>query len=164
MNAIAAIKSSLLSTRHLTEMLVSDLSDADLLVRPVPKANHIAWQLGNVIAGDLFLVKSQIPEAEYPALPDGFMEKHGPSCASDDGPDGFLTKAEYLDLLNRTRAATVAALEKMTEAELDRPPSEDMIRFAPTLGDVFIATANHTLMHAGQFSVVRRLLGKPVLI
>jgi hypothetical protein len=38
-----------------------------------------------------------------------------------------------------------------------------MAKFAPRLGDLFQLVANHTLMHAGQFSVVRRKLGKPVL-
>ena len=33
-------------------LLVSDLSDAELLVRPVPQANHIAWQLGHLILQD----------------------------------------------------------------------------------------------------------------
>lgn len=164
MNGIAAIKNALESTRHLMHLYVSDLSDADLLVRPVPGANHAAWQLGNVIGGDRFLVASQLPDAAYPDLPEGFMEKHGPSGAKDDGPDGFLTKAEYLDLLDKTRAATIAALEKLTDADLDRPSTEDMAKYAPTLGAVFIGVANHTMMHGGQFSVIRRVLGKPVLI
>jgi hypothetical protein len=164
MNGIAAIKIAMLSTKHLTEVFLSDLSDADLLVRPVPGANHIAWQLGNIIAGDRFLILSQIPDAEFPTLPDGFVEKHGPEGASANGPDGFLTKTQYLDLLNQTRNASVAVLEKLSEADLDRPTSEEMARFAPTFGDLFIGVANHTMMHTGQFTVVRRLLGKPVLI
>lgn len=36
-------------------------------------------------------------------------------------------------------------------------------RLAPTVGALFMLTANHELMHSGQFSVVRRKLGKPVL-
>jgi hypothetical protein len=38
-----------------------------------------------------------------------------------------------------------------------------MAPFAPTLGALFVLVANHALMHGGQFSVVRRKLGKPVL-
>ena len=34
---------------------------------------------------------------------------------------------------------------------------------APTLGALLLLQSNHTLMHAGQFTVVRRKLGKPVL-
>jgi hypothetical protein len=38
-----------------------------------------------------------------------------------------------------------------------------MAKFAPTVGAMLLLNANHVLMHAGQFSVVRRKLGKPVL-
>ena len=164
MNGIEVVKNALLTTKNLLEMYVADLSDADFLVRPVPGANHIAWQIGNVIGGDAYFVASQLPDVVYPELPPGFMEKHGPAGAKDDGPEGFLTKAEYLDLFQKTRAATVAALESLTDADLDRPTSPEMAQFAPTLGEVFLGAANHTMMHAGQFSVIRRLLGKPILM
>ena len=35
---------------RVTRSFVEDLTDADLLVRSVPQANHIAWQLGHMIA------------------------------------------------------------------------------------------------------------------
>ena len=38
-----------------------------------------------------------------------------------------------------------------------------MARLAPTLGALFFLMASHEMMHAGQFTVVRRQLGKPVL-
>ena len=38
-----------------------------------------------------------------------------------------------------------------------------MAKFAPTVGAMLLLNANHTMMHAGQFTVVRRKLGKPVL-
>ena len=46
-----------------------------------------------------------------------------------------------------------------------KPPTTtgQMAKFAPKLGNLFLLQANHALMHGGQFSVVRRKLGKPVL-
>ena len=44
-------------------------------------------------------------------------------------------------------------------AKTQRPAKE----FAPTLGAMLLLNANHVMMHAGQFSVVRRKLGKPIL-
>ena len=35
--------------------------------------------------------------------------------------------------------------------------------YAPTLGKLLLLAADHTLMHAAQFSVVRRKLGKPIV-
>jgi hypothetical protein len=163
MNAKDAIRTALTSTQHLAGWFVSDLSDADLLVRPVPGANHIAWQLGHLAVADQRLIRSQFPDADYPELPAGFAELHRREGAARDGPDGFRTKAEYLDLFNRMRAATLAVLDRVTEADLDQPVTGNMAKFAPTLGALFLLVSNHTLLHTGQFSVVRRKLGKPVL-
>ena len=163
MNGKEAIQAALEATRSTLNWFVSDLSDADLFVRPVPAANHIAWQIGNVIVGDRWLVTSQLPDAAYPELPAGFVETHGPDGTKKDGPDGFLTKAEYLSLFNAVRSATIATVGGLSDADLDRPATGKVASIAPTLGHVLLLVSNHTLMHAGQFSVVRRLLGKPVL-
>jgi hypothetical protein len=158
-----AIKLALNSTQKLLEWYVSDLSDADLLVRPVPNANHIAWQLGHVISGEPFLVRTELPDAAYPDLPAGFAERHSAEKAADDSPGGLCTKAEYVDLSKQMRKATLAALDQLTDADLDRASTGRMAKFAPTLADLLLLVSNHSLMHAGQFTVVRRKLGKPVL-
>lgn len=160
MNAREAIKTNLASTQHLVGWFVSDLSDADLLVRPTPGANHIAWQLGHVTASETRL-GAQIPGVHYPELPAGFADQHGPGATGKD--TGFATKQVYLDLFNKVRAATIEALGKLSDADLDKPTTGPMAQFAPNLGALLTLTSNHSLMHAGQFSVVRRKLGKPVL-
>jgi hypothetical protein len=162
-NAKDVIQSALASTKNLLEMYLSDLSDADLLVRPVPGANTIAWQLGHLIASEQRLMRSQLPDAPYPELPAGFEQAHSKEAAASDSPKGFKGKQEYLDLFSKVRSATVAALGKLSDADLDRPTQGQMAPFAPRLGDYFILLSNHTLMHAGQFTAVRRKLGKPVL-
>jgi hypothetical protein len=162
-NAKDVIQTALASTKNLVEMYLSDLSDADLLVRPVPGANTIAWQLGHLISSEPHLIRTQFPDAPYPELPAGFDEAHNKEAAAADSPRGFKGKAEYLELFNKVRSATLAALSKLSDADLDRPTQGRMAPFAPTLGAYFILIANHALMHAGQFTVVRRKLGKPVL-
>ena len=164
MTGIQAIKTALQQTQQNLAWYVSDFTDAELLVRPLPGANHAAWQIGNVIGGDAFFVNAEMPNAVFPTLPPGFLELHGSKGAANDGPEGFLTKAEYLKLFDETRAATIAALETLSDADLDKPTSEKMRAWTPTLGHLFIMASNHTLMHGGQFSVIRRKLGKPVLM
>ena len=151
------------TTKGTLEMLIADFTDAELLVRPVPEANHAAWQIGNVIGGDPFLVLAELPDTVYPELPAGFAELHGGKGAKIDNDAGFLTKAGYLKLLDEVRAATIAAVGKLTDADLDRPSSEKMRWAGPTLAHVLLFVANHTIQHAGQFTVIRRKLGKPVL-
>jgi hypothetical protein len=164
MNGIDAIRTALQSTGHLTTWFLGDLSDADLLVRSAPGANHIAWQLGHLITTERNLTSQQaLANLRYPELPAGFAEQHDRKTQMQDPPTGFAPKAVYADLFTRTRKATVGFLENLTDADLSKPTTGPMANFAPTLGALLLLTANHSMMHAGQFSVVRRKLGKPVL-
>jgi hypothetical protein len=163
MNAIELLAGALKGSEGVALGFLADLSDADLLVRPVPGANHIAWQIGHLTLAERFLVGEQIPEVSYPPLPAGFETRHGKEAATSTETTGWLTKAEYERVFRETRAATVAAVSKLTEADLDRPTQGRMAAKAPKLGNLIQLLANHDMMHAGQFSVVRRKQGKPVL-
>jgi hypothetical protein len=142
---------------------LGDLEDADLLLRPVEGQNHIAWQLGHLISSERMLVEGVKPGAS-PSLPPGFDEAHNKEASSSNDTKGFLTKAQYLDLYKAQRAATVTALESMTDADFDRPGAERMRGFIPTVGATFGLVGEHVLMHAGQFVSVRKKLKKPVTI
>ncbi len=163
MNACKVVETALTSTQGLPNWYVGDLSDADLLIRPVPGANHIAWQFGHLIASEIHLVKEQFSNAPYPELPAGFAEQHSKETAAQESPKGFLGKAQYLELFNKVREATKAVAAKLSDADLDRATTGKMAEFAPTLAAWFLLVSNHTLMHAGQFTVVRRKLGKPIV-
>ena len=164
MTASEVVIASLESTLATLEMFVADFTDAELLVRPVPGANHAAWQLGNIICGEPYFVTAEFPEVTFPELPAGFLELHGSKGADVDTSAGFLTKDGYLKLLREYRTITMATVRKLTDADLGRPSCEAMQWAGPTLAHVFLFDANHTLMHAGQFSVIRRKLGKPILM
>src|SRR5262245_56326529 len=125
-----AIKTALEMTRHQMHWFLDDFTDADLFVRPVPNANHAAWQVGNVIGGDIFFMKAEFPDVKFPELPAGFLEKHGPDGTKLDGPQGFLKKDEYLKLFDAVRQAVVAQLYKISDADLDKESSEKMRKWA----------------------------------
>ena len=61
------------------------------------------------------------------------------------------------------RAGTLKALDKMTDADLDKPGPEKYRDFAKTIGEVFGMQGTHWLMHAGQWAVTRRKLGRKPL-
>ncbi len=161
MKAQDAIRTALTSTQHMLGMFVQDLSDTDLLVRPVPQANHIAWQLGHLIVSEIGIAQGYLPNMNYPELPSGFTEQHKQEAHVKDS--GFATKAEYLNLFNKVRQATIDAVGKLSDADLDKPTTGRMAAMVPNVGALLLLNANHVMMHAGQFSVVRRKLGKPVL-
>jgi hypothetical protein len=161
MNVKDAIQSALKTNKALMDMSLADLSDQDLLVRPVPGANHIAWQLGHLISAEQRMLKTL--GGTPPALPAGFAEQHNKDTAGAEPPKGFATKAQYLDLFAQTRQATLDAVSKLSEADLDKPTEGPVSRVAPNLGSLGFFAGVHATMHMGQFSVVRRKLGKPVL-
>jgi len=158
MTAKESIGWLLKANQAMVKKYLSDLSDADLLVRPVPSANHIAWQLGHLINAEAEFFGRKILGSNAPKLPAGFAEKHGKE--NHQAENGFLSKDEYIKHFDATRAATLARLNELTDADLDKPSGWNQM--APTIGSVFSMVANHDMMHAGQFTVVRRKLGKPV--
>jgi len=162
MNGIDVIRASLEDTRFHLNWYLEDFSEADMFVRPHPAANHAAWQVGNICLAEVNMIREEVPSAEYPVLPEGFLELHGTGVPKD-GPEGYLSKAEFLNLFERVRAATIALVGGLNETDLDRVCTGSMAPFAPTLGKLLILTSNHTLMHGGQIQVIRRVLGKPHL-
>jgi hypothetical protein len=158
MNAKDSIKFLLGANENMIAMYLSDLSDADLLVRPATGANHIAWQLGHLIASEAGYFLPKVPGAKPPELPAGFAQQHSKETIGSDS--GFLKKDEYLALFKMVRAATLATVDRLSEADLDKDSGWQM---APTVGTLLLTVGNHDMMHAGQFTVVRRKLGKPVL-
>jgi uncharacterized damage-inducible protein DinB len=149
------------SNDFLVETYLRDFSDAELLNRPVPGANHIAWQLGHLINSEQGLLKA-IPGCTGVALPAGWAEQYTKQTAAKDS--GFLTKTEYLDHYQKSRANSVKNLEAFAEGDLEKATVGRMADFAPTLAHLWVLVANHPMMHIGQFVVMRRKLGKPVII
>ena len=163
MTAKDVLKFMLKSNDDMVNMYLADLSDADVLVRPTPNANHIAWQLGHTIVAEAVVFHPKIPGTPVTALPDGFDKHHSKEASSAKTTNGFLKKDEYLAMRKNLRSITLVALDKFPEADLARDPQMGWGDMAPTFASLFAIIANHDMMHAGQFTVVRRHLGKPVL-
>lgn len=96
-------------------------------------------------------------------LPKGFDQLHGKETPIDLR-EGFSSLREYAHLLEQQRAMTHELLSSLDGAALDLPAPEFMRAYAPKVASVFMAIANHELLHAGQIAVIRRKLGKPVII
>lgn len=162
MSLATHIKQTLEPPDFVVKSYLADLTDEDLLIRPVPGANHIAWQLGHLIAAEHSLVNQACP-GSMPPLPDGFAEKYSKETASLDDPGAFHKKEEYIKLMDEQRAGTLATLEKLSDEELEKPAPESLRYFAATVGGIIAGQSMHWMMHAGQWAIVRRQLGKPPL-
>lgn len=161
MDAKGILRQSVELSHMITRAYVDDLTDADLFVRSVPGANHIAWQLGHLIAGTQQMLG--MLGHSSPALPEGFAAAHSAETSGVDDSAKFGTKEEYLNYLEQMKAAALAAIEATPESALDQPGPEAMREYAPTVAAALGVVAMHPTMHAGQFVPIRRKLGKAPL-
>jgi hypothetical protein len=144
---------------------LGDFTDADLFVRPCPGANNAGWQLGHLISAEASVVRNLAPALAVD-LPAGFNEKYNKEASKRDGAAAFApfdTKAQLLELFGKVRGGTVAWISSLTSEQLDGPTPDKYKMWAPTLGALASGQIGHTMMHIGQFQVIRRKLGKPVL-
>ena len=162
MNAREALKLGLNSGQMISMAYLDDLSDEELMHRPHADANHIKWQIGHLIASENQIVNGVLPGA-MPDLPDGFADRYSKETASLDEASAFDTKETLLNLYNEQRATAVAKLDSLSDEDLDKEGPEEMKAYAPTVGAAFNLLGSHWLMHAGQWAVIRRQLGRPPL-
>ncbi len=141
---------------------VGDLSDAELKVVPIEGMNPIALQLGHLISAERMFAEMVKPGSS-PPLPAGFDEAH--SLKNQSGDDSrFLGKDEYMKLYEAQRAALKAVIDSVPDADLSDTRGGKLPEFAPTVADALNMAGVHSLMHAGQYVAVRRMLKKPVTI
>jgi hypothetical protein len=162
MNARDAIKLSIDGGKLITTSYLSDLSDDDLMQRPHPDCNHIKWQVGHLISAEHQMINGVCP-GSMPALPDGFAERYTKETATSNDPNAFGLKVELLRLFEEQRSGTLQALSGLSDEDLDKSAPEEMQAYAPTVGDVFSLQGGHWMMHAGQWAIIRRQLGRPPL-
>ena len=159
MNIRDAFRQSMDMGQMVSMAYLEDLTDEEMMHRPAPESNHIKWQVGHLIASENNLLNTAVPGAA-PALPEGFAERYAKETAKSDDPGAFDTKADLLSLYREQRDASLAALGKVSDAEFDRETGFD---YAPTVGAIFSLLGGHWLMHAGQWAVIRRQLGRSPL-
>ncbi|WP_437185740.1 DinB family protein [Planctomicrobium sp. SH668] len=139
---------------------LGDLTDAEMMHRPAEGSNHINWQLGHLILSENRMIEDFAP-GTMPALPDGFAEKYSKETGLIDDPAAFESKETLMAAYQSQRAATLAAVAKLTDEDLNRPSGVD---YAPNGLAIYLMQSTHWLMHCGQWAVVRRQLGRPPVI
>src|SRR5439155_26929461 len=110
------------------KMSIADLSDADLMVRPAPGANHAAWQLGHLVVAEKGMISAVRP-GSMPELPAGFEQRFTPETCKIDDPKAFVKKADLIDALTKVRGATIQWAKGLTPKDMDQPAPERMRQF-----------------------------------
>lgn len=141
---------------------LDDMSDAELMRRPHPGCNHVIWQLGHLIAAEHTMIESIAP-GKMPALPAGFAERYTKETATSDDPAKFDNKETLLRVYREQRAGAIKILDSMSDADLGKESPEAVRGYAPNYAAMFGLQGGHWLMHAGQWAVLRRQLGREPL-
>ena len=159
MNAKEALRISINMGQLISMGYLEDLTDEEMMHRAGAGVNHIKWQVGHLIASENNLINQAVP-GSMPELPAGFAEKYTPETASNDDPGAFDSKETLLKLFNENRAGTLAALDAIPNEDLSRDTG---LPYAPQVACLFEMQGSHWVMHAGQWAVARRQLGRPPL-
>ncbi len=162
MNTQAAIKTAIDTSSMISTSYLNDLTDEEMMHRPDPAANHIKWQVGHLIASENHMINQVLP-GSLPDLPEGFADRYNKEASRNDDPAAFDSKADLMKLHEQQRVATLAALQTVSDEDFDKPAPEELRSYAPTVGHVFLMQDTHWMMHAGQWAVVRRQLGREPL-
>ena len=128
------------------------VADLDVLLSPSGGDHDSSFE--RLLAGGrvdgVILMEIRLEDSRVPRLQEAGRASEEPAALIERGT------------LPGQRGVTTT-LAKLPEKDLDNPIDGPLARLAPTLGALLLLAANHEMMHAGQFSVVRRKLGKPVL-
>jgi len=139
---------------------LGDLSDAELMQRPHSLCNHINWQVGHLIVAENQMM-SMVPGYSMPALPAGMAEMYAKETQGINDASKFMSKEALMSTFKEQREGTLKILAQVSDSDLDTPTGVD---YAPTVGSMISMQGSHWMMHAGQWVIVRRNLGKAVLI
>ncbi|MGE3776771.1 MAG: DinB family protein [Pirellulaceae bacterium] len=159
MNAVEALRLTIDMGEFVGTSYLKDLTDEELMDRPHPGCNHVNWQVGHLIVSEHRMIEGILP-GSMPALPAGFAARYTKESATSDRASDFATKEELLSTFQKQRAATLAALSKLSDSDLNKPTG---VEYAPTVGSMFALQGSHWLMHCGQWVITRRKFGRPPL-
>lgn len=164
MNAIEFIKLSLETSTGWAMGLINDMKDAPLTQPTSNGGNHPLWVLGHIVRAE-----SDLLDGFILGKPNRFSELEGVfSMGTTPSTDAsqYPSMDELLGKFEEIRSATLAHLETLTDADLDKPshaPQEFGASFG-TVGACFAAMSTHISFHAGQVADARRAAGRAPLM
>jgi hypothetical protein len=156
------------ATRY-TRIMLEDLTDDDWFWSPqsltTSMSTHIGWQVGHIAISIYGLtlfrqrgraeIDSELMSGKFRKR---FMKGTEPTPNRDDYPD----PQEILAVLDRVEEQMRIELPSFDGDPLDEVSDPPHAVFGNRYGALLFA-GEHTMLHAGQIGMLRRLMGKPPL-
>ncbi len=152
---------SLTRSQLLLQRYIKDLTPDEYLHRATPSANCVAWTVGHLILTERRALGA-FGVTDLPALPDGFEKRF----SRDDGcPQAteFGDVSVLMPLFDKHRALLIDAVKRSGDEQLSKAVPEPRPIFG-TFGEMANFMALHVSLHAGQITMTRRSLGRPVIV
>ena len=156
MTAIELIRGMVESNRAALLALLKGLDGPALVYRPGGQGNHALWLIGHIASGEGHLAGWGGAEIDVP--PVGDMSKFAIGSTPVADAAAYPSEQQLLDYAAAVHAQTLAALAKMTDADLDGPAVNGP-EFVKSRGHAWRMVVIHEAEHIGQLTVVRRELG-----
>lgn len=156
------LERGLLHARRVTEGVIKEIETPEgWLLRPSPGANHALWIVGHLAYADNSFTRLVAPERT--AVRDDFKQLFGMGSTPADHLSDYPEMEEVLAYFTDRRQALLSALSEMTDEDFSRETPEQAPAFLYDFGSVFQIAMWHEGLHAGQLTIIHRMLGKPPL-
>ena len=154
MHARQALKSQYSLFYRTVAMNTEGMTHDDSMIQPVPAGNCANWILGHLIGAQNMIMEAI---GEAPVWDSETLANAGgdPITDSSGAIDWDTARAKLLASQNRC----LAAIESLTDEQLDKGGYENPLGGEITLGGLINFFAYHQAYHAGQLGMSRRMAG-----
>ncbi len=149
--------------RRYTSQFLDDLNEADWFWTPPGFVTHIGWQVAHIAASQyglcLFRLRGRTAEDET-LIPQTFWDSFKIGSKPVAGAENNPPVGTILGVFDAMQEQVLSELADKTDEEVDMPLEKPHPAFTSVLGAIEYSPL-HELIHVGQITLLRRLMGKP---
>jgi len=143
--------------------LMADMQDAPLTVPTPQGGNHPLWIVGHLAYSESNILNCYILGKDSPLAE--WKDVFGIGSQPTSDATAYPAYEEVLATFEAVRADTLAYLETIADADLDKPSHapEDRKDYFGTIGQCLTVMTTHLAFHGGQLADTRRAAGRDIL-
>lgn len=149
--------------RSYTKQFLDDLHEEDWFWTPPGLVTHIGWQVAHIASSQyglcLFRLRGRTA-ADEELIPQSFWDHFKIGSLPIAGAENNPSVANILGVFDEVQEQVLRELADMTDADADVPLEKPHPAFSTVLGGIEYSPL-HELIHVGQITLLRRLMGKP---
>ena len=164
MNTIDYIRQEMAMSKGWISGLIADIKDAPLTLPTPLGGNHPLWIVGHLAYSESNLLNCYILNKKNPL--EKYKDTLGIGTRPVNDASAYPPIEELIEKFEFARADTLAYLDTITEADLDKPSyaPEDRKEFFGTIGQCLAVMTTHLAFHGGELADARRAAGRDVLM